>query len=204
MTRIPIDDDNVPPTVDETMKDVEPFPADAEAPAPAGEAGHGGAAAGHAAGDPVSTLKAERDDLYNRLARTTADFKNAQKRMQAEFDQRVAYANQSVIKSLLPVIDNFERALAVDPAKVDVKNILKGLQMVHDQWISVLKQQQVTEIAPAPGDPFDAAAGMEAVMQQAPPPELAGKGQVVIQAFAKGYKLQDRVLRPAQVAVSTT
>lgn len=197
MTRIPIDDGNDMPGVDETVKGAEPFPADADAPfAPDEPAAH--------PGDVAAALKAERDDLYNRLARTTADFKNAQKRMQTEFDQRVAYANQSVIKSLLPVIDNFERALAVDPAKVDVKNILKGLQMVHDQWISVLKQQQVTEIAPNPGDPFDAAVGMEAVMQQAPPPELAGKGQVVIQTFAKGYKLQDRVLRPAQVAVSTT
>ena len=97
MTRIPIDDGNDTPGVDETVKGVEPFPADADAPFAPDEP----------ADDAQATLKAERDDLYNRLARTTADFKNAQKRMQAEFDQRVAYANQSVIKSLLPVIDNF-------------------------------------------------------------------------------------------------
>jgi molecular chaperone GrpE len=183
MTRIPIDEPN--PTDPEAADN-----ADAATPAASG------------AGDELAALKAERDDLFARLARATADFKNSQKRQQAEFDQRVQYANQGLIKSLLPVIDNFERALAVDPEKVDAKSILKGLQLVHDQWISVLKQQQVTEVAPKPGDSFDVTAGMEAVMQQPAPPELAGKGQVVVQTFAKGYKLGDRVLRPAQVAVS--
>ncbi|HEX8912759.1 MAG TPA: nucleotide exchange factor GrpE [Humisphaera sp.] len=191
MTRIPIDDG-------ETTEQPE-----AAEPAAQGEHGQHGAAAPAAGTDPLATLKAERDDLFNRLARATADFKNSQKRQQAEFDQRVQYANQGLIKSLLPVIDNFERALAVDPAKADAKTILKGLQLVHDQWISVLKQQQVTEVAPKPGDLFDVTAGMEAVMQQPAPPELAGKGQVVVQTFAKGYKLGERVLRPAQVAVSS-
>src|SRR5207237_5665104 len=110
-------------------------------------------AAGTAAatGD-VQKLQSERDDLYQRLARATADFKNTQKRIQGEADQRVQYANQSLIKSLLPVIDNFERALVQDASKVDAAAILKGMQIVHDQWLSVLKQQQVHEIAPRPGD----------------------------------------------------
>lgn len=192
MTRIPIDDDHENPSA----------PADGPTES-AAAGGHGPGADGPAsAGDAAAALRAERDDLYNRLARATADFKNSQKRLQAEFDQRSQYANQSLIKSLLPVIDNFERALAVDPDTVDAKNILKGLQLVHDQWLSVLRQQQVSEIAPAAGEPFDATTGMEAVMQQPAPPGLAGRGQVVIQLFAKGYKLGDRVLRPAQVAVS--
>jgi molecular chaperone GrpE len=192
MTRIPINDEN------DIQGSDEPLASEAEMQGePAAQQQQ--PAAG---GDATANLKAERDDLFNRLARATADFKNSQKRMQTEFDSRLQYANQSLIKSLLPVIDNFERALAVDPAKADAKTILKGLQLVHDQWISVLKQQNVTEIAPAPGTPFDATAGMEAVMQQPAPPELAGKGQVVTQLFAKGYQLGDRVLRPAQVAVS--
>ena len=154
-----------------------------------------------ATGD-AGKIKAERDDLFDRLARATADYKNSQRRMQQEFDQRLQYANASLIKSLLPVIDNFERALAQDTAKVDATTILKGMQIVHDQWIKVLRQENVEEIAPVPGDAFDVTVGMEAVMQQDPPAELAGKGQVVTQCFAKGYKLNDRVLRPAQVAVS--
>src|SRR5437764_5724398 len=75
--------------------------------------------------------------------------------MQADFESRAAYANSQLIKALLPVIDNFERALAVDPAKTDAATILKGMQIVHDQLIAALKQQQVEEIAPKPGDPFD-------------------------------------------------
>ena len=62
-------------------------------------------------------LKAERDSLFERLARTTADFQNSRKRLQAEADQRAQYANANLIKSLLPVIDNFERALAQDPGE---------------------------------------------------------------------------------------
>ena len=144
-------------------------------------------------------LQAERDDLFNRLARATADFKNTQKRLQTESDQRVQYANQSLIKSLLPVIDNFERALAVDASKVDAAAILRGMQIVHDQWLSMLKQQQIEEIAPKPGTPFDPSRH-EALMQQ----DSQYKTPTVVQLLQKGYSLHDRTLRPAQVAVSKT
>jgi molecular chaperone GrpE len=102
-----------------------------------------------------------------------------------------------LIKSLLPVIDNFERALAVDPAKADAATILKGMQIVHDQWLNMLKQQKVEEIAPVPGTPFDANLH-QAVMQQ----DSVYPVPTVVQLLAKGYSLQGRTLRPAQVAVS--
>ncbi|MGH7213496.1 MAG: nucleotide exchange factor GrpE [Tepidisphaeraceae bacterium] len=102
---------------------------------------------------------------------------------------------------MLPVIDNFERALAVDPAKTDTASVLRGMQIVHDQWMDMLKKQQVEEIAPKPGDLFDPNRH-EALMQADAPPELAGKGPVVVQTLGKGYALHDRTLRPAQVAVS--
>src|SRR5688500_159315 len=104
MTRIPIDDGENDVQQDDATR---PAAAQQQPPQPAG---------GAAAAD-TSKLQAERDDLFERLARATADFKNSQRRMQQEFDQRLAYANQSLIKQLLPVIDNFERALAVDPTK---------------------------------------------------------------------------------------
>ena len=148
----------------------------------------------------VAKIKAERDSLFERLARATAEFKNSQKRLETEFDQRMQYANSSLIRSLLPVIDNFERALQQDPGKVDAAAILKGMQIVHDQLMSVLKQQKVEEIAPKPGEPFDPSRH-EALMQQ-DAPQYAGKGQTVVQLLQKGYSLGDRVLRPAQVAVS--
>src|SRR5438876_6811258 len=106
MTRIPIDDDNFDPGAE----------LDDEAiahPAGPGES------------NEVIKLRTERDQLFERLARATAEFKNSQKRLETEFDQRMQYANTSLIKSILPVIDNFERALAQDPGKVDPATILK-------------------------------------------------------------------------------
>ena len=191
MTRIPIEDEN-------DTRGRGPVDMDAGDADPVEARPGGGGATG--AGDDVQKLRAERDDLYERYARALADAKNTQKRIQAEADQRVQYANQSLIKTLLPVIDNFERALAVDPDKVDAKSILKGMQIVHDQWLSVLKGQQVEEIAPTPGTQFDPTKH-EALMQQ-DAPQYAGKGQTVVQLLQKGYALGERVLRPAQVAVS--
>jgi molecular chaperone GrpE len=143
-------------------------------------------------------LQQERDSLYERLVRTTADFQNSRKRLEAEMEQRLQFANSSLIKSLLPVIDNFERALAVDLAKTDAAAILKGLQVVHDQWLTVLKNQSVEVIAPQPGTPFDPARH-EALMQQ---PSDQYKEPTVTQLLQNGYALHGRTLRPASVAVS--
>jgi molecular chaperone GrpE len=151
-------------------------------------------------GSEMEKLKAERDDLYNRLARATADFQNTRRRLETEMDQRMQYANSSLIRSLLPVIDNWERALNVDPAKTDVPQVLKGLQLVHDQMMNVLKQQNVEVIAPAVGTPFDPSKH-EALMQQ---PNDEYTEPTVTQLFQNGYALPGRTLRPAQVAVSKT
>ncbi len=185
MSRIPIDDDE---------NDIEQEQDDGSILE--GEAVDSPGAPGAGGGD-FDQLKAERDALYERLARTTAEFQNSRKRLQAEADQRAQYANSALIKSLLPVIDNFERALAQDPSKTDTATLLKGMQIVHDQWLNVLKQQQVQEIAPQPGDPFDPTRH-EALMQA--PSEFPPSS--VVQTLQKGYALHDRTLRPAQVSVS--
>ena len=193
MTRIPINDDN----------DVADAPAQEGQVASAPNAGptNGGTdtqGTQAAAADEFQKLREERDTYYDRWVRTTADAENMRKRLQAEFDQRVQYANQSLIKSLLPVIDNFERALAQDASKVDAAAILRGMQIVHDQWLSVLKQQNVEEIAPEPGTPFDPTKH-EALMQQDAPQYTS---PTVTQLLQKGYSLHDRTLRPAQVSVA--
>src|ERR1700689_4153143 len=82
-------------------------------------------------------LLQERDSLFDRLARTTADYQNSRRRLEAEKDQAVAFANSVLLKSLLPVIDNFERALASGEKATDAASILKGMQIVHDQWMTV-------------------------------------------------------------------
>ncbi len=191
MTRIPIDDENA--------NDVNPFADEA----PQGDQAEQGATqAGAAAPEPadVAKLQQERDALFERLARATADFKNARMRLEADADQRAQYANSALIKSLLPVIDNFERALAVDPAKADSATILKGLQIVHDQLIKALRDHKVEEIAPQPGERFDPT-HHEALMQQEAPQYSE---PTVTQLLQKGYALHGRTLRPAGVAVSRT
>ena len=142
-------------------------------------------------------IKAERDALYERLARAQADFQNSRKRLEAESDQRLQYANGQLIKNLLPTIDNLERALAVDVDTTDAKSVVHGLQVLVDQLMKVLTAQSIEVIAPEPGSPFDPTKH-EALMQQQSdlPPNH------VTQLLQKGYALRDRTLRPAQVAVS--
>src|SRR5215211_1802869 len=112
MTRIPIDDDEQPEGGDDQVLE-----------------GVAGSNATTADANEVDRLRAERDMLFEKLARAQADFQNSRKRLQAESDQRAQYANATLIKSLLPVIDNFERALAQDPDKSDAKTILRGMQI---------------------------------------------------------------------------
>lgn len=176
MTRIPIDDEQ-PQDADQSLE------------------GEPNDAAGD--GNELDKIRAERDMLYEKLARAQADFQNSRRRLQTDADQRLQYANATLIKSLLPVIDNFERALAQDPEKSDPRTILKGMQIIHDQWLNVLKQQMVEEIVPQPGEPFDPNRH-EALMHQ-PSPHADG---TIVQTLQKGYALQDRILRPAQVSVS--
>lgn len=155
--------------------------------------------------DPVAALEAdlhklqeERNSLFEQVARVQADFRNAQKRLEQEKQQSIQYANAKLIQNLLPVIDNFERALEVDMAKADPAAILKGMQIVHDQMMNVLRQQHVEAIAPQPGTPFDPNLH-EALMQQ---PDERYTEPTVTQLLQKGYSVHGRVLRPAQVAVS--
>jgi len=157
--------------------------------------------------DPAADLDAdlrklqdERDRLFEQLARVTADFKNTQKRLEQDKLQSIQYANTSLIKSILPILDNFERALEVDPSKTDTAGLLKGMQIVHDQLVKALQGQHVEVIAPEPGTPFDPKQH-EALMQQ---PSDKYDEPTVMQLLAKGYSVHDRVLRPAQVAVSKT
>ena len=199
MARIPINDENEAVAQEQPPEQPDPQPAqrDPRASNSPGDGQRNEASGQRNESKELAELRAERDSLFERLARATAEYKNSQRRMQADADQRLQYANSSLIKALLPVIDNFERALSVDPDKTDPRSLLKGMQIVHDQWMAVLKQQQVEEIAPQPGTPFDPSQH-EALMQQ----ESTYAVPTVTQLMQKGYAMHGRTLRPAQVAVS--
>jgi len=184
MTRIPIDDNQDTETEQEPIS---PGPQDLPPQtSPADDS------------NEVMKLRSERDQLFERLARATAEYKNSQKRVEAEFDSRIQYANSSLIKSILPVIDNFERALSQDASKVDASTILKGMHIVHDQLMAVLKSQKVEEVAPKTGEHFDPTKH-EALMQQ---PSDQYTEPTVTQLLEKGYVMNGRTIRTAKVAVS--
>ena len=145
----------------------------------------------------IDSLKIEKTAIFEKLARAPAAFVNSRKRLESDFEQRFAFANQTLIESLLPVLDNFDRALAQDPAKVDTATFIKGMQLVSEQLKSTLAQYQVEEIAPKPGDDFDHSTHQAIMQQDSDLPE--GKVSLLLQ---KGYSMKGRVLRAAQVAVS--
>jgi len=144
-------------------------------------------------------LQDERDSLFQQLARVQADFRNAQRRLEAEKQAQVQFANSALVKAVLPVVDNFERALEVDPAKTDAAGLLKGMRIVYDQFVKLLQSQNVEVIAPAVGTPFDPNQH-EALMQK--PGDRPYDEPTVTQLMQKGYAMHGRTLRPAQVAVS--
>lgn len=149
--------------------------------------------------EDLKTRAAKTDESWERLLRTTADFDNFKKRAARERTEALQYANSSLIQKLLPVLDSFEMALAATQTTKDEKNssLQAGIVMVQSQLRSALLEAGLEEID-ATGRSFDPTQH-EAVSQQ----ESANvpEGQVV-QQIRKGYKLRDRLLRPAAVIVA--
>lgn len=147
-------------------------------------------------GEVPSALARERDDLLDQLQRTRAEFVNFQKRSRTSTDDVRKYAIQPVASDLVAVMDNFERA--IDAARAaNVPTIVDGLDLVHRQLLATLAKHGV-ETLRCLGEPFDPNFH-EALMQT--PDAFHPEGTVVAE-LGKGYRIHDRVLRPAKVAVS--
>lgn len=142
---------------------------------------------------------AKAEEYYNQLVRTMADFENFRKRAARERMETARYASTALLEKLLPILDNLEMALsATEKAKEQSVDSLKtGVSMVLQQFKTALKDSGMEEID-ATGQPFDPNLH-EAVSQQesADVPE----GHVALQ-LRKGYKIHDRLLRPASVVVA--
>ena len=134
-------------------------------------------------------------ELNERIVRLTADFDNFRKRAQRDKDEARQFANQGLLERLLPILDNFEMALtAVKDADSSVRD---GVQMILDQLLSVLKESGV-EPVDALGQPFDPNLH-EALSQEETTDAEEG---TVVQQVQCGYKLNDRLVRPARVVVA--
>jgi len=139
----------------------------------------------------------ECQDLLDRLQRLAADFSNYQKRSQRRLADEKREAVRALLRDLLPVIDNFERAIASAEEKHDAETLLAGVRIVHDQLLEVLARHGVEPIEAA-GLRFDPERH-EAVAHL--PSEEHPRGHV-IEEVQRGYRHKDQTLRPSRVAVS--
>jgi len=149
----------------------------------------------------LKTRAAKADENWERLLRTTADFENFKKRAAREKIESAQYATASVLQKLLPILDNFEMALAAaQNAAVPqggIESFQSGVAMIQQQLKSVLVESGLEEIESA-GKPFDPNFH-EAISEQESAEVPEGH---VLQQLRKGYKLKDRLLRPATVIVA--
>lgn len=164
-----------------------------------GEApGEGGGGAGETREErlarEVSALEQEKEELMDRLLRLQADFDNFRKRSQAQQEQVACYAAAELVKCLLPVMDNFERALASGGHKEGYR---AGVEMIFKQLGEVLEKQGLEPVETA-GKEFDPYVH-EAFMQV----EADGyQENMVVEELQKGYKFKDRLIRPSLVKVA--
>jgi molecular chaperone GrpE len=146
----------------------------------------------------IEQLKAEKEEMYNKFLRAQADLQNFRTRVNKEKEQMLKYASQRAIEALLPVVDNFERAIMASKEATDRDALAEGIEMVFRQLQQVLEQEGVTTV-PGVGSPFDPNMH-QAVMQEESSEHESG---IIIEEFQKGYMLKDRVIRPSMVKVSS-
>jgi len=159
--------------------------------------------------EDLKTRAAKADENWDRLLRTTADFENFKKRAAREKIDSAQYASASLIQKLLPVLDNFEMALAAAQTATSARkagapadegklaSLQSGVQMVQQQLKNALVETGLEEID-ATGKPFDPNFH-EAISQQESADQPEG---TVLQQMRKGYKIKERLLRPATVIVA--
>jgi molecular chaperone GrpE len=142
----------------------------------------------------VEKLRAERDSLLDRLARTQAEFDNARKRAAKEQQDFRDYALVDTIKTIIPVLDSFDRALQTSPEKSEFHS---GVELIHKQLVDALSKLGVRPIS-AKGEQFDPRYHEAVEMVDTEDTD----DHQVLEEFQRGYKLKDRLLRPAMVKVA--
>jgi len=142
----------------------------------------------------LAALEAERDEHLNDLKRVAAEFENYRKRVLRDQESLVARAHERLVKELLPVLDDLERALAAAEEHEEAK-LEEGVRLVHRELAAALAREGLAEIET--NGVFDPHVH-EALLSQ---PSEADEGSV-LEVVQKGYRLGDRVLRPARVVVA--
>jgi molecular chaperone GrpE len=152
---------------------------------------HGGVA------QDLDALKRERDEFYDLLLRKSAEFDNYRKRTERERREQSELAAVDLIRDLLPLVDNLERALKTVADDTNAVAYRRGVELIHKQLLDLLARRGVGVIDPV-GAQFDPH-WHEAVMREPAPHHREGE---VLEVFSRGYRIGDRLLRPAMVKVA--
>jgi molecular chaperone GrpE len=163
------------------------------------------AANGAGTADEAASLRKERDEFKDLLLRKSAEFENYRRRIERERRELADYAAADLLRDVLPLVDDLERALAAAPATQDAQKAAStvqayrtGVELIHRQLLELLRKRGVTPID-ALGTDFDPHLH-QAVTQE---PSADHREGEVMAELARGYKLGDRLLRPAMVKVAT-
>ena len=148
--------------------------------------------------DELARLAEERDQLRDRLLRTTAEFDNYRKRVDRDRKDMAERAGESVLTEILPIIDDLERALAAPETGDSADAYRRGVELIHKQLLDLLTRRGVTPIETS-GATFDPHLH-QAVSSE---PSADHREGEIIEEFRRGYRLGDRLLRPAMVKVAT-
>lgn len=148
--------------------------------------------------EKVDKLEEELKQSEDKYLRLYAEFENFKRRKNKEIETNNVYKSQKVITEILPSLDNLERALQVESDNEEIKSLLKGVEMVYDGLLNVLKSEGV-ELIETENAQFDPNYH-HAVMQDEDSEKQSG---AILDTFQKGYKLKDRVIRPAMVKVNS-
>jgi molecular chaperone GrpE len=147
--------------------------------------------------DEVEELKRQLGDKQDQLLRALAETDNVRRRAQRDKDDYVKYATESLIKDLVPALDNFDRALTAARTAGEARSVVEGVELIQRELLKVLERHGVTRYS-ALGQPFDPNRH-EAVARVVSAQETPGN---VVSEIAPGYLLHGRVIRPAMVAVA--
>lgn len=145
----------------------------------------------------VTQLQQQLDEETNRHLRLRADYENFKRRTQLDREAADKYKAQNLLTNLLPVLDNFERAMQNAPANEDSQSLQKGLDMVYKTLVEATEKEGL-QVIEAEGVAFDPTIH-QAVMTESDESKESG---IILQELQKGYKYKDRVLRPSMVKVN--
>jgi len=151
--------------------------------------------------DELEALRAERDEMRDKFMRALADAENSRKRADRDRREAEMYGSTRLARDLLPVYDNLSRALQAipDDSRETSTALIEGVELTLRELTNVMAKHGMTTITPAVGDMFDPQ-NHQAMFEAPLPGTKAGQ---IIQVMTEGFLLHDRLLRPAQVGVSS-